>query len=223
VGEDVRELISVLKDVRDRLIGLYALSSAMIYLGFGTIVGLNILLDVFIYSRVPPPQNEVLVGVFWGVATILLVVLNVKIFGKPISRYKEILRGKRERKKQSKLKKSVGVLLIALMWFASFFIGGLTGWYLSKAGIIEEYYSSQFGMLLALAMGNTIIAILARERKPLACGVSLGLSTALLPFTGSFNDAWTYTASIVIVIYNLTGLAYMIEATRLVTGRRITH
>ena len=223
MGEDVRELISVLKDVRDRLIGLYALSSAMIYLGFGTIVGLNILLDVLIYSRVPPPQNEVIIGAFWGVATLLLIALNVKIFGKPISRYKEILHGKQERRKQSKLKKSVGVLLIALIWFASFFIGGITGWYLSQAGIIEEYYSSQFGLLLALALGNTIIAALTRERKPLACGISLGLSATLLPLTGSFNNAWTYTASIIIVIYNLTGLAYMIEATRLVAGRRITH
>ncbi len=223
MGEDIKELISVLKDVRDRLIGLYALSSAMIYLGFGTIVGLNILLDVLIYSRVPSPQNAILMGVFWGVATVLLVVLNVKIFGKPISRYKEMLRDKQERRKQSKLKGGAGALLIVLAWFASFFVGGITGWYLSQADIIEKYYSPQFGLLLALALGNTIIAALTRERKPLACGISLGLSIALLPLTGSFNNAWTYTANIIIVIYNLTSLAYMIEATHLVAGRRITH
>ncbi len=217
MGEDVRELISVLKDVRDKLIGLYALSSAMIYLGFGTIVGLNIMLDVLIYSRVPHPLNEVLIGTFWSVATVLLIILNVRIFGKPIAKYKEMLRGK---KRKSKFEGSIGAFLIALFWVASFLIGGIIGWYLSEAGIIEKYYSSQLGLLLALFLGNTIIAALTRERKPLACGISLGLSIALLPFTGSFNNAWTYTASVIIVIYNLTGLAYMIEATHLVTGRK---
>ena len=222
MGEDVRELVNVLKDVRDKLIGLYALSSAMIYLGFGTIVGLNIMLDLLIYSRIAPPLNEILIGVFWGIATVSLMVLNVKIFGKPISKYKEVLRGKHGRKKKSRLKGSAGILLISLMWIASFLTGAIVGWYLSKVGIIGEYYSAQFGLLLALALGNTIMATLTRERKPLACGISLGASIALLPLTGSFDNAWTYTSSAIIVIYNLTGLAYMIDATRLVAGRRIT-
>lgn len=221
MGEDVRELVNVLKDVRDKLVGLYALSSAMIYLGFGTIVGLNIMLDLLIYSRVAPPLNKVLIGVFWGVATISLMILNVKIFGRPISRYKEVLRGKQVGGREPRLKGGAGVLTITLTWVASFLTGIIVGWYLSEVGIIGEYYSAQFGLLLALALGNTLIAVLTRERKPLACGVSLGLSTALLPLTGSFNNAWTYTSSAIIVIYNLTGLAYMIEATHLVTGRRI--
>ncbi len=222
MGEDLRELVNVLKDVRDRLIGLYALSSAMIYLGFGTIVGLNIMLDLLICSRVAPPLNEILIGVFWGIATISLIVLNVKIFGKPISKYKEVLRGKHGREKKSRLKGSARVFFISLVWIASFLTGVTVGWYLGKVGIIGGYYSAQFGLLLALALGNTIMATLTRERKPLACGISLGASIALLPLTGSFDNAWMYASSAIIVIYNLTGLAYMIDATRLVAGRRMT-
>ncbi len=222
MGEDVRELVNVLRDVRDKLIGLYALSSAMIYLGFGTIVGLNIMLDLTICSRVAPPLSGVLTGVFWGIATISLIVLNVKIFGKPISKYKELLRGKHEGERKSRLRGSAGMLLIAFVWIASFLTGVTVGWYLGKVGIIGKYYSAQFGLLLALALGNTLMATLTRERKPLACGISLGASIALLPLTGSFDNAWMYASSAIIVIYNLTGLAYMIDATRLVAGRRMT-
>ncbi len=220
MGEDVRELVSVLRDVRDKLIGLYALSTATIYLGFGTIVGLNIMLDTLIYSRLPQPLSGALVGVFWCVAVLLLIVISVRIFGKPISMYREMLRGRRVEEGKSGLGGRAKALLIALMWLALFFICGLLGWYLSDAGVIGEYYSAQFGLLLALCLGNIIIAVLTRERKPFACGISLGLSTALLPLTDSFNDAWTYTSSVIIVTYNLTGLAYMIEATHLVIGRK---
>lgn len=217
----MRELVSVLRDVRDKLIGLYALSTATIYLGFGTIVGLNIMLDTLTYSRLPQPLSGAVTGVFWGVAVLLLIVISLRTFGKPISMYKEVLRSRRLEEGKPRFEGRVKALLIAFMWLTLFLVGGLLGWYLSDAGVIEEYYSAQFGLLLALCLGNIIIAILTRERKPLACGISLGLSTALLPFTGSFSSAWTYTSSIIIVTYNLTGLAYMIEATRLVIGKKV--
>jgi len=216
VGEDVRELVEVLKDIRDKLVGLYSLSTAVIYLGFGSIVGFNILLSVVVYPRVSEPLSTAILLVFWILAILALNVLILKMFGKPIAKFREMLRGGRGDAGRSRR----GFPAFALVWSASFVAGYALTSGLSYFGLLSDRYVAQLGLLTALALGNILMSLALREWKVLMCGVAIAVLALPLPLTGSFDAAWTYASGVIVTTYNLTGIAYVIEATRLIVGSR---